>query len=168
MSVAGETPMLKQTVPKVNIFQGLSKAQVDELMTWLQRRDYPEQQLLFREGQEADGLYMLCRGKVGVIKSSSKGHFRLAELDAPDFFGEIALLNNAPRIAAVRAATPVIVGVLPSDVYRKKLETQDPIAMQITVNLARILAERLVEADRKIAELTGRVARKKAALLKKR
>ncbi|MCZ7649124.1 MAG: cyclic nucleotide-binding domain-containing protein [Planctomycetota bacterium] len=156
--------MLKRTVPKINIFQGLTKSQVDELMAWLQRRDYPEQQILFREGQASDGLYMLCRGKVGVIKSSSKGHFRLAELEAPNFFGEMALLTDEPRSSTIRAMAPCICGVLPTEIYRQKMGRQDPIAMQITANLAHLLAERLSEANKEIARLAGRVLRKKSAL----
>jgi CRP-like cAMP-binding protein len=152
--------MLRKTMPKIDIFKGLKKPQIDELLTWFQKQSHKAHDYLFQEGDESDGLYVLCQGTVGVVKSSAKGKFRLAKLDAPSFFGEMSLLNDASRSATIRAQTNVLVGYLPKDTFESMLEEQNSTALLVTVNLARLLSARLEKADKDLANLAARLARR--------
>lgn len=154
--------MLNRTVvKKIDIFKGLAKDNLQELMPWLERIEVKPMQVIFREGEKPDGLYLLCSGTVAVIKSSSKGHFRLAELAAPSFFGEVSLLIDEHRSTSIKSQSQCLLGKLPADLYHKKLEEQNKTALLISVNLARLVSERLVHADKIIAELTGKIKRMK-------
>lgn len=66
---------------------------------------------VFRQGETGTALFLILRGEVAVIREPSAGEKEppreLARLRAGAFFGEMAVLTNAPRSATVRAITSV-------------------------------------------------------------
>jgi ATP-binding cassette subfamily B protein len=67
---------------------------------------------IVREGDAGDRFYMVARGKVEITKTNEDGsQRRVTVLENGDYFGEIALLENRPRTASVRAlqATTLLV-----------------------------------------------------------
>lgn len=151
-------------VRQIDIFRGLSKANMDELMSWIKTVEYPPNRTIFREGYKADGLYILLDGDVVVMKNSPKGSFRLNALEAPSFFGEISLLIDERRSTGIRATTPVRLGFLPKDLFLEKVEADDPTALLIVANLGKLLSQRLMETNEQMEILTSRErAREKGA-----
>jgi ATP-binding cassette subfamily B protein len=68
---------------------------------------------IIRQGDVGDKLYVVQRGQVEVLASDRSGATRpLAVLREGDYFGEMALLHDAPRAASVRARSPVQVYTL--------------------------------------------------------
>ncbi len=64
--------------------------------------------LVFAEGDHGNSLFLILKGRVAVERANDRGDIqRLAVLRAGAFFGEMALLTNAPRSASVRAVVPV-------------------------------------------------------------
>jgi CRP/FNR family transcriptional regulator, cyclic AMP receptor protein len=64
--------------------------------------------VIFRQGDYADRLYVIGKGEVEVIRESpGEADVVLTRLGKDQFFGEIGILANAPRTATVRAATDV-------------------------------------------------------------
>ncbi len=66
-------------------------------------RAVKEGTLIFQEGDEADGLFVIKSGQVGI----RLGNRTLAELTANSIFGEMALIDDAPRSATAVAMTDV-------------------------------------------------------------
>lgn len=149
--------MLNRAASKVNIFKGLKGKQLKELTSWLQGVTFKKGDLIFKEGARSDGLYLLCEGEVSVEKASEHGRFKLAFLTGPSFFGEASLLINVKRTATVKAQTNVKLGVLPKKLYRKKLNEGNLTAFRVSVNLARLLAERVVETNKRVAQAAVRL-----------
>ena len=147
--------MLEKTITEVEIFKGLTKQQVEELYSWMERRDFPASVEILKEGEVTNGLYMLCSGKVRVVKSSTKGRFKLDEITAPSFFGEVALLDRSMRSATVRTETEVTTGFLPSEVFETKVQSNNLTALRISLNLGRILSRRFRSVTRHLAIRTG-------------
>lgn len=90
---------------------------------------------VFREGEVADALYLLVEGRVRVIKASSV----VAELREREVFGEMALLDPAPRSATVQSvAHSVFLRI-------RREDFQDLLAEELEVARAviRVLARRL-------------------------
>jgi len=151
-------PMLERTLPKIDVFQGLRPEQITELCGWLRPFEYAAGQQIFSEGQLPNGLYILSNGTVGVMKSSMRGKFRLASLDAPSFFGEMGLLENAERSAGIVAKTNVSVSLLPADLFISKLQANNLTALRIGINIGRLVSSRLREMNKKMAAMSASVA----------
>ena len=62
---------------------------------------------IIREGDPADSFFIITRGRASVTHRGPQGEAEVTTLGPGDFFGEIGLLTGAPRIATVRAATPL-------------------------------------------------------------
>jgi NADH dehydrogenase len=63
--------------------------------------------VIFRQGDVGDRVYSLVNGKVEVVKEVDGTEKVLASLGPGEFFGEMALINDEPRVAGVRAVTSV-------------------------------------------------------------
>ncbi len=97
-----------------------------------------------REGDAADGLYVVVRGTYGVFaRDPATGHLgRIASLTPGDVFGELALLEDEPRTATVRAETGGEVLRLERERFLDLLKVEPAIGLAIAANLGRRLRER--------------------------
>jgi CRP-like cAMP-binding protein len=83
-------------------------------------------EVLVRQGDPGDSLYVICTGSVRVDYRQDDGHtVRLHSLEPDDFFGEMSLLTGAPRTASVVAETDCEVVVVDRAGFRDVL-TNDP------------------------------------------
>lgn len=64
---------------------------------------YKDGEIICREGDEGDSMYVLQAGKVEIIKKVSDGELSMRTLNAGELFGEMALFDRMPRSATVRA-----------------------------------------------------------------
>lgn len=65
---------------------------------------YKDGEIICREGDEGNNMYVIQSGKVEVIKKSPEGEVTLTTLKGGDFFGEMSLFDHLPRSVTVRAA----------------------------------------------------------------
>lgn len=70
-----------------------------------EERTYKEGEDLFREGERGDEMFVLEEGEVAVTKKLEEGVVELAKLKPPAMIGEMALLDNMPRSATVKAVS---------------------------------------------------------------
>jgi hypothetical protein len=74
----------------------------------LTEKRYQPGEYVFRQGVAGDRIYVVTGGEVEVVREdAAQGPTVLARLGVGEFFGEMALLTDAPRNASVRAATEV-------------------------------------------------------------
>ena len=69
--------------------------------------DFGAGEIIFREGEFGQHLYVIKSGKVEVLATTRGVLRRIKELGPGEHFGEMALLGNHPRTATVRTLTPV-------------------------------------------------------------
>lgn len=73
-------------------------------------RAYAAGEFIFKQGDEADNIYVIKSGEVEIVaKEEEKGERVLARLREGEYFGEMGLLGKRPRNAGARAATKVVV-----------------------------------------------------------
>lgn len=119
--------------------------------------------LLFKEGDEGGGLYIIRRGRVQVFRERNDLEVQLAELGPGDVLGTMTLLTGEPRTASVRALEDVEAIVMDSTAFTAGLGELPKWATVVIKDLtARLKSgnEKLVEAslrDRRLREQTSNV-----------
>ena len=64
---------------------------------------YASGEVIFREGDQGEVMYVIQAGKVSIVKNTPAGDLILATLDSGDIFGEMALFDKMPRSATAKA-----------------------------------------------------------------
>lgn len=118
-----KTELLKS----VPLFSGCTKQELQKLAMIADEIDLRDGSALTREGQPGREFFVLIDGTVDVIQ----GDERVSQLGAGDWFGEIALLTNAPRTATVMATSPVRVLVVTDRAFKQVLEQTPSIAVKM-------------------------------------
>ncbi|OAN44517.1 cyclic nucleotide-binding domain-containing protein [Magnetospirillum moscoviense] len=109
----------------------------------LDRRSFGAGEVIFKEGDHGSVAYIVQTGTVEL----SRGRTKIADLNDGAIFGEMALIDGAPRMATATAKTNVNVIVLPKMLVDSKLAGVDPFVtrlLHILINNVRNFA-RLVD-----------------------
>ena len=110
-------------------------------------RRYRPDQVIFREGEPGDGLFILVEGSVRISKRSATGEEALAILEPGAFFGEMALIDFLPRAADALANAETDVFFIPLPALRDLLEQYPQLAMKVLFALCEVLTQRLRETN---------------------
>lgn len=106
----------------------------------LNRITYPAGKTIIKQGDEGVRAYYIESGSVEILIEDGHHQLRVSELKAGDIFGEMALINKEARSATVRALEPVVLTVISSKEFEKRLEKVSDRAMKA---LTRVLVQRL-------------------------
>lgn len=93
------------------IFAPLPAPTIERILAELSWVDVSAGDVLMRQGDPGDRFYVLAEGRVQIVRDDVV----IAERDAVDYIGEIALLRNVPRTATVIALTPLRLIVIERD-----------------------------------------------------
>jgi signal transduction histidine kinase len=123
-------------------FPGITPDEVQELISHSQVHSYPAGSVLCREDEIEKIFYMLLEGEVEVTKQINKSDARLLQTLGPgDFFGEMALIHNAPRAATVTAKTDLVVLELDKEAFDTVLKRSSSIALAMVHEISNRLRE---------------------------
>lgn len=130
------------------LFGGLEPAEVEAFADAATLIHLSEGDIVYREGAQAEHLYVVESGELAVQKGSEARV--LAELRRGDFFGEMSFIDMQPRSATVRAKTEVALWRWPY-VQMHAVYRSDPKAyLLVVMNIAREISRRLRRADEAI------------------
>jgi signal transduction histidine kinase len=148
-------------------FPGIKPIEIEELIANSQVRAYTPGSILCHENAVEDRFYMILEGDVEVTKVINNAETRLLKTLGPgDFFGEMAIIHNAPRAATVTAKTDITTLELDKAGFDRVLRNSSSIAMamvseiserlrendQMAVEDLRMRASELAQAYQKLAE----------------
>jgi len=150
--------LFENAAPRIDLFATLTRPEIVEVCGWIQPLRYAANTEIFHEGQHSNGLYILTDGIVSVKKLSPRGRFVLADVEAPNYFGEMGLLDGTDRCASVVTKTDVDVSLLPFELFARKLHESNVPALRIALNVGRIVCQRLRNTNTKLAVKTATVA----------
>ncbi|MFZ1042295.1 MAG: ATP-binding protein [Anaerolineales bacterium] len=130
-------------------FPGIKPDEVEELIATSKVNTYPAGTILCRENSLEVIFYMILEGDVEVTKLINQTEVRvLKTLSAGDFFGEMALIHNAPRAATVTTKSDVVVLELNKENFDRVLQHSGSVAMA----MVREISERLRQNDQMAIE----------------
>jgi CRP-like cAMP-binding protein len=101
-----------RTVP---LFSDLSTADLERLCVGIEEVRLPAGALLFAEGDRGDRAYVVVEGQTEVVKATVAGEVLLAVQTEGGVVGEMALLEDVPRNASVRARSDVTLLAIPKE-----------------------------------------------------
>jgi signal transduction histidine kinase len=148
-------------------FPGIKPDEVQEIIINSQIKSYPAETVLCHEDAIEFTFYMILEGDFEVTKTINNSEARLLKtLSAGDFFGEMALIHNAPRAATVKAITPAVVLELDKEGFDRVLKHSPSVATamvseisnrlrandQLAIEDLRLRAREIADAYEKLAE----------------
>src|SRR5262249_44391401 len=108
-----------ETLAAVGLFRSLDAANIDLLDTQCAWRRLSRNQWIVDYQDTTNDVVFIVSGAVRVkLQSASGREVLLREINAGDFFGELAAIDNEPRSAGIIAVTDVTVARMPSSVFR--------------------------------------------------
>lgn len=129
------------------LFKNLDEVERAQILIIGRVRPVEAGEVIFREGDAGDGLYIVLKGSVRISKRSATGEEALAVLEPPAYFGEMALIDLAARAADAIANEPCELFFIPLQELQSLIETQHKIALKILYALCEVLAQRLRETN---------------------
>jgi signal transduction histidine kinase len=123
------------------LFEGIESNLLKEIAPDVQTVRLDPGEVLFREGDPGDSLYLVGKGSVRISKSGRGGEQEtIGFIKSGNFFGEMALLDGKPRTAMAVAVEPTILGAVDESTFQHILELAPS---RLHLNFLRLVAERL-------------------------
>ncbi|HET6876639.1 MAG TPA: cyclic nucleotide-binding domain-containing protein [Jatrophihabitans sp.] len=133
---------LKSYLAAVDLFQGLSKRQLNALVKEGRETVHADGQEVIAEGTGAIGFHLITSGKARVTTGSAVRR----TLGVGDYFGEISVLDGKPRSASVVADGELTTFAIRPHVLEALMEGNPNFARQLLV----VLCARLREAESRL------------------
>lgn len=164
--LARREPAYAEALSLVPLFRDVSAADLAMLAGAVRSRRFRRGEVVFHQGDPGDALYVVVEGRVKITLPSDTGDEAiLATLRPGDFFGELSLLDGAPRSATAVALDPTETLVLGRDRVRDLIDRvpsfRDALLTAITHELRRITYH--VE-ELHFLDIAGRLAARLARL----
>jgi serine/threonine protein phosphatase PrpC/CRP-like cAMP-binding protein len=129
----------REVLARMPLFARLSDRELLRVMQSVEVRKYENDQVVIREGDKGDELFIVLSGKVTI----SRGGEILTRLGAGEHFGEMALIRAVPRSATVAAeGSAELIAIRRTDFF-ELLRTEHEIAVKMLWQFLGVLADRL-------------------------
>lgn len=128
------------SLKRIPLFSDLTEHELKSLIASGGRRKYPAKNILFQEGEPGDFLLVILSGKVKVLLTGKDGQeYILSLLGQGSFFGEMSLLESAPRSATVMTMEPSEFLRIGGQEFGELLQRNSTIALKILKHLSQRL-----------------------------
>jgi serine/threonine protein phosphatase PrpC len=145
----------KSVLAATPLFSALNARELRQVLQVTEVEQYADHEMIVREGEQGEQLYIVLTGQVEVMRSGSP----VARLEAGEHFGEMALIRNQPRSASARALGPTQLMVVHRKDFFDILRTEHRLAVKLLWQFTGVLANRLAETTRNLGiareELVG-------------
>jgi small-conductance mechanosensitive channel/CRP-like cAMP-binding protein len=146
-----------QALENTVLFAKLSAEELGRLAERVKPAPFSAGEIITRQGAAAHWLYVLTKGETEVCIARSDGdEHRVAEVKAPGFFGEMALMTGAAREATVIATTDVECLRVDKEDFKDIVARRPEIAQEISTVLAQRRVELVAARDHLDAEAKKR------------
>ncbi len=144
--------MLLASMP---LFDGLLPAHLRRIGSLTEVRDMPKNEAVFHHGDPGDGLYLVLSGAIRISRNvSGMGEEALAILRPGQYFGEMSIVDDAPRSADAIAHEPSRLLRLSKDDLRDLMFVDRELAYELLWRFVRTLSSRLRESNDRLLMLT--------------
>jgi len=161
-----DTSSMSDALAAVPLFAGLDADGLTSMTRGMRVRRFRRGETIFHLGDPGDALFIVMAGSIKITLPADTGDEAiLATLRPGDFFGELALLDGAPRSATAVAIEATETYILPRDQFRVLIATEPVMREALLATLAaevRRLTNHVEELH--FLDITGRLASRLARL----
>ena len=146
---------------RCSFFTQLDASGRDRLVEIAQTRHFEKGQVIFRQGDQTPGMYIVADGLVRVYKLAPTGKEHVLHLASPgQTFAEVAAIAGFPTPAFAETVEPTTCVVLPSQAFRRILKSDHDLCLQVLASMS-FWVKHLVGLleDIVLRDAVGRVAR---------
>jgi CRP/FNR family transcriptional regulator/CRP/FNR family cyclic AMP-dependent transcriptional regulator len=143
------------------LFCDLPPEHVKRLVSLAQRRSYRRGEIIVQQGDPGDAFFVIMSGEVKVLVGAQTGDQAMVAIFSPgDCFGELSLIDGAPRSASVEAIEEVETLVLWRSDFQEFVNANPHIMHRLLITLAaRIRRTSELAADLAFLDIAGRLAK---------
>ena len=151
---------VREALAAIPFFAGLGPEAMERLAATMRTRRFRRGEVIFHLGDPGDALFVIVTGDVKISLPSETGDEAiLATLSAGDVFGELALLDGAPRSASATALSATETVVLPRDRFRELIATEAGVRDALLASIAGELRRLTTHVEElHFLDITGRLA----------
>jgi CRP/FNR family cyclic AMP-dependent transcriptional regulator len=153
--VASKAAETADFIKTVRLFREFNDPELLALTGRLRDRKLRKGQVLFREGDEGEEMFLVREGAILVSKAvTGKVEQVLARFGPGDFFGEMTLFDRSPRSATIQAETDALLLVLDRENLNGLIQVNPRAAAAFFHGLVQVFIERLRTSGELVAEIT--------------
>ena len=155
-------PIAHDALAACRLFAGLDERTLDLLTAALRSRKYRRDEVIFHAEDPGDSLYIVASGSVKITVSADDGTEPaiLTTIGPGGFFGELALLDGAPRSATAVAMDRVETMVLRRQAFDRLVDSEPGLRHALLASLAAEIRRLTAQVeDLHFLDLPGRLAR---------
>jgi serine/threonine protein phosphatase PrpC len=143
-----------EALRKIPLFRHLTYKEQTAILSIATTRTFPGGREIVTEGQPGEELFVVIKGRVSIEKTGVE----IAELRAGGHFGEMGLIDNAPRSATVRAAEPTRVMVIARPDLMNLMRRESILAVKMLWSFVQVLSDRLRATNSELSEARQELA----------
>jgi diguanylate cyclase (GGDEF)-like protein len=139
---------------KVSIFSDCTDRELAAIAAGLAEQKTAAGEIIFREGDEGSELYIVRRGLVKIDLRTTDGNEKeIARFQPGNFFGEMSIVDDAPRSATCRALEESVLYRMHERDFYRVLETQPRAAIKIMYRMLSTITQRLQTTSRFVSDM---------------
>lgn len=132
------------------LFEDISDKEMGKLAKVIKELSLKKDELLFKEGDDTKGIYMIRSGKIEITKVTPDGWKQTIAVLTPDhFFGELSILEKRKHEAIAIAIENTELLKLPKEEFEKMEKEDGALALQILKKLALVMSKNLRRMNEK-------------------
>lgn len=144
----------KSVLSQVYLFRELTPSEMDVLISISKELRVKKDEFIFKEGATGDAFYLIVSGSVRISTIvPGVGEEALTILREGEYFGEMALIDDAPRSASAIANDDTILLLIAKDNFRKLLAQETGIAYKLLWVFTKTLSARLRKTDEQLKSI---------------
>ncbi|MGY1701834.1 MFS transporter [Geodermatophilus sp. SYSU D00766] len=125
---------------RLRLLDGAGRPTLERLAAAAAEERVPAGAVVLRQGDPADDLFVLVEGSLVVDHDDGRGPRRVNEMDAPDYLGEIGLVERVPRTATVTTETDALLWRIPGALFLDAVSGGPALSPALTAGIGSRLA----------------------------
>ncbi|MBC2713680.1 MAG: cyclic nucleotide-binding domain-containing protein [Desulfobacteraceae bacterium] len=136
---------LIEYLKKNRLFDGISEDELNLITERFHRVTYTKGETVFKEGDAGQSMFLLVKGRAGVVKDFFGGERSLGMIQTGEYFGEMSLLSGNNRSATVHAHTDLVCYTINQHDFMALVEKNH----RLSLNMIQTINDRLIHSESK-------------------